>query len=77
MHFEGEPDTYRDPEEVREWEQKDPINLYRNKLLSEKVDENILLEIEKQVTDELEEAVEFARNSPLLGPESALENVYA
>lgn len=34
-------------------------------------------EIEQSVLDELEEAVEFARTSPLPEPETALEDLWA
>ena len=77
-HFEGEPDTYRPPEEVEAWMKREPIAPYR-KLL---IEQGILTEaeadkIEADVLRELEEAVEFARQSPLPAPESALEDLWA
>ncbi len=75
-HFEGEPDTYRPKEEVREWREKDPIVRYR-KVLSRTIDENVLAEIEKKVRDEIDTAVRFAKESPVPSVESALEGVYA
>jgi pyruvate dehydrogenase E1 component alpha subunit len=77
-HFEGEVDTYRPPEEVAEWIKREPIAPYRRTL----VEQGVLSEaeakaIEQAVLDELEEAVEFARQSPLPEPETALEGLWA
>lgn len=77
MHFEGEPDTYRDREEVAFWQQNDPIERYRAALLARGVPEVGLCGVEATVERELEDAVAFARSSPPPAPESALENVYA
>ena len=77
-HFEGEPDTYRPPEEVEAWIKREPIAPYR-KLL---VEQGVLTqaeadEVEAGVLQELDEAVEFARQSPLPEPESALQDLWA
>ncbi len=77
-HFEGEVDTYRPPEEVAEWMKREPIAPYRRML----IEQGLLSEadaqaIEKSVLKELEEAVEFARQSPLPEPETAMEGLWA
>lgn len=77
-HFEGEPDTYRPPEEVEAWLKREPIAPYRRLL----IEQGILSEaeanaIEARVVQELDEAVEFARQSPLPEPGSALEDLWA
>ena len=76
--FEGEVDTYRPPEEVAEWMKREPIAPYRRML----IEQGLLSEadaqaIEKSVLKELEEAVEFARQSPLPEPETAMEGLWA
>lgn len=77
-HFEGEPDTYRPPEEVKAWLKREPIAPYRKELIEQGViDETKVEQIEKEVQKELEEAVEFARTSPLPNPETALEGLWA
>lgn len=77
-HFEGEPDTYRPPEEVAEWKKKDPIELYKKRLVDLGLADTCTLEeIERIIISEVDDAVEFARNSPLPGPETALQDVYA
>lgn len=77
-HFEGEPDTYRPPEEVEAWIKREPIAPYRRLL----IEQGVLTEaeadgIEAQVVKELDEAVEFARQSPLPEPETALQGLWA
>jgi TPP-dependent pyruvate/acetoin dehydrogenase alpha subunit len=77
-HFEGEPDTYRPPEEVAAWIAREPIAPYRTKLIEQRVmTEDEAQNIEAKVLRELDEAVEFARQSPLPLPESALEDLWA
>jgi pyruvate dehydrogenase E1 component alpha subunit len=77
-HFEGEPDTYRPPGEVEAWIKREPIAPYRKLLVQQGV---LSLaeadEVEAGVLQELDEAVEFARQSPLPEPESALEDLWA
>ncbi|MGD9404360.1 MAG: thiamine pyrophosphate-dependent dehydrogenase E1 component subunit alpha [Anaerolineae bacterium] len=77
-HFEGEPDTYRPPEEVEAWMQREPIAPYRTKLIEQGVlTEAQASKIEVDVLAELDGAVEFARQSPHPEPESALEDLWA
>jgi pyruvate dehydrogenase E1 component alpha subunit len=77
-HFEGEPDTYRPPEEVEAWIKREPIAPYRKQLIEGGVlTESETDEIETTVLKELEEAVEFGRQSPDPEPESALEDLWA
>ena len=77
-HFEGEPDNYRPPEEVAYWMKREPIAPYRRQL----VEQGILSvqeasQIEASVLKELDEAVDFARRSPLPAPETALQDLWA
>jgi pyruvate dehydrogenase E1 component alpha subunit len=77
-HFEGEPDTYRPPEEVEAWIKREPIAPYRKLLVEQGVlTEAQADEVEAGVLEELGDAVEFARQSPLPEPESALEDLWA
>lgn len=77
-HFEGEPDTYRPPEEVRHWLNREPIMPFRKQLLDQQVLTAADAEkIEQEVVQELDEAVDFARQSPFPDPETALEGLWA
>lgn len=77
-HFEGEPDTYRPPEEVEAWIKREPIAPYREQLIEGGVLTEVEAEgIEAAVLEELDEAVGFGRRSPDPEPESALDDLWA
>jgi pyruvate dehydrogenase E1 component alpha subunit len=76
-HFEGEPDTYRPPEEVAAWRAREPIAPFRKMLIDQKIFKQKDLDlIDEAVIDDLDQAVEFARNSPLPRPEDALQDLW-
>ncbi len=77
-HSRGDPATYRPKDEVEEWLKKDPIPRFKAKLIEMKIlTEKKSEEIEKDIVEEIEEAVKFARESPLPLAETALEDIYA
>jgi pyruvate dehydrogenase E1 component alpha subunit len=76
-HFEGDPQTYKPPEEVEAWKKRDPIQAFRKSLLEMDVlNEDSATTIEGSVADQIDEAVKFAENSPFPAPEAALEDVF-
>jgi len=76
-HSRVDPAKYRPKEEVEEWLAKDPIKRFKEKLLqTNTLTEAEFQQIEKEVLDEIEEAVKFAMESPYSAPEEALEDVY-
>jgi pyruvate dehydrogenase E1 component alpha subunit len=77
-HFEGEPDTYRPPEEVAAWRAREPIAPFRKMLIDQKVFKKTELDaIDQAVTEELDQAVEFGRTGPLPQPQEALQDLWA
>lgn len=77
-HFEGDKETYRDDEEVeRAKAEKDPVKNQRERLLDTGVlTEDDIESMKADIREEVQEAVEFARDSPSPDPEMAYENVY-
>ncbi|WP_254544829.1 thiamine pyrophosphate-dependent dehydrogenase E1 component subunit alpha [Halomarina pelagica] len=77
-HFEGDKQTYRDETEFEEErELKDPLKNYRKQLLDDGVvTEQDIDEMIEAIRAEVQEAIEFARESPEPEPETAYENVY-
>jgi pyruvate dehydrogenase E1 component alpha subunit len=74
----GDPERYREKDEIEKWKEEDPIGIYRKYLVSKKVaavDE--LDAIDQQVEVETQEAVEFAESSPEPAPEALFEDIYA
>jgi acetoin:2,6-dichlorophenolindophenol oxidoreductase subunit alpha len=77
-HFEGEPDTYRSKEEVKAWVAREPIAPFRKLLIEQGIfSEDEINAFDQAITDEVDEAVEFARQSPMPAPESAFEDLWA
>ena len=57
---------YRTSEEIAAWEAKCPIATFQNTLLNEKiVSELDLAEMEREIDEEIDEAFQFAQQSPL------------
>ena len=77
-HSMGDPERYRQADEIQKWQENDPIGILRNVLIGEKlVTEAELDVIDAQVEDEVQAAVQFAESSPDPEPEALFENVYA
>jgi 2-oxoisovalerate dehydrogenase E1 component len=60
-HYEGDPERYRSPDEVREWEARDPLLVSARRLRSAGITDDVLESTQSSVADELDEAVEAAR----------------
>lgn len=68
----------RPPEEIAEWKAKDPIKRFRKVLDKQKeLSAEQDAAIQQDVAAAIEEAVEFATNSPEPDPADAIEDVYA
>ena len=77
-HYAGEPEVYREREEVREYRKKDPIPHFRRYLIDEeKANQADLDGIDAEIKRELVDAVIFARESPQPDPATALDYIYA
>ena len=79
-HHEGDPNQgarYRTKDEIELWKKKDPIERFVKKLVSSKVASKKQLDnIFKKATDEIEAAVEFAKESPFPEVQELHEDVY-
>lgn len=76
-HSEGRKLVYRSDEEVAAWLQRDPIDLFRARLLAQRVEAEILDAIATEVDEEIEASLRFARESPYPDPELPGRVVYA
>jgi pyruvate dehydrogenase E1 component alpha subunit len=76
-HSMGDPERYRESDEVKRWQENDPIGIYRQYLTKKKVvKENELDVIDDQVAEEVQAAVQFAESSPEPAPEELFTDVY-
>jgi pyruvate dehydrogenase E1 component alpha subunit len=77
-HSMGDPERYRKHEEVKKWEESDPIGAFRRSLVDRKVSSTSALdEIDGQALQEVEAAVQFAESSPEPTLDDLYSNVYA
>jgi pyruvate dehydrogenase E1 component alpha subunit len=76
-HSMGDPERYRKQEEVKKWEESDPIGIFRKQLLDKKMTTaKALDEIEARAEEEVVKAVEFAEASPEPAMEDLYTNIY-
>jgi TPP-dependent pyruvate/acetoin dehydrogenase alpha subunit len=77
-HSRSDARGYRTREEEAEWKSRDPIARLGEALVAAgRVDAGALERVVSEVEAVLDDAVEFARNSPDPTPKQALEDVYA
>jgi TPP-dependent pyruvate/acetoin dehydrogenase alpha subunit len=77
-HYEGDPESYRTREEVEESRARDPLRRFAAHLIEKGYcTREELGTIDRTTTEEIQEAVTFAKQSPLPEPEETLEDVYA
>jgi pyruvate dehydrogenase E1 component alpha subunit len=76
-HSMGDPERYRKPEEIKKWQEEDPIGIYHRYLTENNVAALDELEtVEKQAETDVQDAIAFAESSPEPGPETLFDNIY-
>lgn len=76
-HSMGDPERYRQSDEVEKWQEDDPIGIFRRYLVDGGAfDEATLDAQEAEVEQQISDAIEFAENSPDPGPEALFEDIY-
>jgi TPP-dependent pyruvate/acetoin dehydrogenase alpha subunit len=76
-HSRADPGKYRPDEEVAAWKKRDPLKIYRARLLEAGVAEALLEEMESEVDRRVDQATEAASNSPPPPLEIALADLWA
>ncbi len=67
---------YERGDEVDEWRKRDPLQLYRDKMLASDWRESDLADLEAEVKREVEDALQFARDSDYPDKAEAFEHVF-
>jgi TPP-dependent pyruvate/acetoin dehydrogenase alpha subunit len=76
-HSKSDANRYRTKEEIETWKEKDPIRRWREKLLFwNMLDEAQAEDIKRQAYQEIDDAAEFAENSPEPDLSTIEEGVY-
>lgn len=76
-HYEGDPQRYRNEEELIEWKKRDPLVIARRHLQAGGIGDELLDGIDTEVEQHISDAIETARAAPLPSPASLLEFVTA
>ncbi len=77
-HFGGDGLKYRSKEELALWQAKDPIASWRGRLIKAGlITDDEANEFARQAESLVNEAVEFAKSSPLPDPSAVTEDLYA
>jgi pyruvate dehydrogenase E1 component alpha subunit len=76
-HSMGDPERYREADEIKKWQENDPIGIYRKYMLENEIaSEAELDQKDEQAEQEAQAAVQFAESSPDPKPEALYEHVY-
>ncbi len=76
-HSMGDPERYRQTDEVKKWQENDPIGIYRRYLIDQEISTaEELDQIDVTVEAEVVEATEFAESSPEPAPEDLFKHIY-
>jgi pyruvate dehydrogenase E1 component alpha subunit len=77
-HHAGDPLNYREKEEVERWRLQDPIEHVKRAAVEQGVlTEAEIADLEGRIEAQIEEAVEFAKNSPDPTPDQLMTDIYA
>jgi pyruvate dehydrogenase E1 component alpha subunit len=76
-HSRADPGHYRPKGELEKWMERDPINLYRSRLLKLGVNEPTLKDMEAEAMKKVDEATEIAKASPVPGLDAIDRDVWA
>jgi pyruvate dehydrogenase E1 component alpha subunit len=76
-HSRADPAKYRPEGELEKWLERDPLNVYRNRLLKLGFTDATLKDMEAQAMSKVDEATEIAKASPVPSIEDIEKNVWA
>jgi len=77
-HSMGDPERYRKQEEVKKWEEQDPIGVFHAYMITnKKASAKALDEIDERAAADVQKAVEFAEASPEPALETLFDDIYA
>ena len=78
MGDQGDTYGYRNAEEIESWMERCPIQRFKGYLVDNSlVDEKRLAEIDQRIQQQIDDAVEFAKNAPYPDPAEVYQDVYA
>ena len=76
-HSRADPAKYRPEGELEKWKERDPLKIYRERLLDFGVDKAVILGIEAGILREIDAATETCKAAPLPPQDIIMTDVYA
>src|SRR4051812_40958719 len=76
-HSMADPEEYRSKEQVEEWRQRDPINVFKQRMADAgMISDDDFEKMDDEATKQVDAAVEFADNSPFPDLDSLYDDIY-
>src|SRR4051794_21169158 len=76
-HSMADPEEYRSKEDVEEWRQRDPINVFKQRMVDEGlISGDDFQSLDEQAVKRVDQAVEFADDSPFPDLDSLYDDIY-
>jgi TPP-dependent pyruvate/acetoin dehydrogenase alpha subunit len=77
-HHAGDPLNYREREEVERWREQDPIERVKRVAIERgAITQQEVEELQQRIQKQIDDAVEFAKNSPDPTPDQLMTDIYA
>jgi pyruvate dehydrogenase E1 component alpha subunit len=76
-HYEGDPQKYRDADEISALGENDPVMLFEQVMLGQGVEQSQIDAIRNEIERQIESSVEVARRGTVPNWETACHDVYA
>jgi len=76
-HSRADPATYRPAGELDEWRKRDPVKIYRERLIQFGIDETVIAQIDLDTKRKVDEATEKCKAAPMPPHEILTTDVYA
>lgn len=77
-HYEGDEQPYRTDEEIEQWKERDSIESFKERLIDRgELTEEEFEEMQAQVEQTIEDAIDYAQDAPLPDPSEAYEDMFA
>ena len=76
-HSRADPAKYRPEGELEKWKERDPIKIYRERLKQFGIGDDVIAEIDADVTHDVDEATEACKAAPTPPLDILTTDVYA
>lgn len=76
-HYEGDPERYRTPDELAEWQQRDPLTILRSRAEAAGADLAAFEAVDAEIDQEIDQAVGVAEQAAPPAPSTLFDYVYA